>query len=113
VGFIDSGNNPVIFSSCNLIDFIESGALAAHVETVSKDLGKRCELMCSKLREVGLEVRQPKGGYFVFVQSKGKMTGRSGECMVIAKDRFHDWMRLCFCWLSPEQIEEGIEYLRQ
>jgi len=113
IGFIDSGNNPVIFSSCNLIDFIESGALETHLQMVCKDLGSRCELICRKLREVGLEVRQPKGGYFVFVKAKGKTTGRTGECMCIAKDRFHDMMRLCFTWLSVEQIEEGIEYLRE
>lgn len=113
VGFVDSGNNPVTFSSVNLIHFIESGALEKHIEHVAKDLGDRCALMCRKLREVGLEVYQPKGGYFVWVKSNGKMTGRSGECMCIAKDRFQDWMRLCFCWLSTAQIEEGIEYLRQ
>merc|ERR1719401_1732324 len=100
IGFIDSGNNPVIFSSCNLIHLIESGALKKHISEVSQDLGSRCALICKKLREVGLELDQPKGGYFVWVKSKGKMTGRSGECMCIAKDRFHDWMRLCFCWLK-------------
>lgn len=113
LGFVDSGNNPVTFSSCNLIDFVESGAMATHLEHVSKDLGDRCALMCKKLREVGLEVTQPKGGYFVWVKSKGKMTGRSGECMSVSKDKFHDYMRLCFCWLSIAQIEEGIEYLRE
>lgn len=113
VGFVDSGNNPVIFSSMNLLHFVESGNLGKHIDFVSKDLGKRCALMCQKLREVGLEVTQPKGGYFVWVKSKGKITGRSGECMCIAKDRFHDWMRLCFCWLTEEQIIEGIEHLRE
>lgn len=113
IGFIDSGNNPVIFSSCNLIHFIESGALQEHIDLVANDTGAKCTLLCKKLREVGLEVYQPKGGYFVWVKSKGKMTGRSGEAMCIAKDRFHDYMRLCFAWLSPAQIEEGIEYLRQ
>jgi len=113
LGFIDSGNNPVIFASCNLIDFLESGNMEKHLQHVSKDLGARCALICRKLREVGLEVKQPKGGYFVWVQSKGKMTGRSGEAMSVNKDKFHDWMRLCFCFLSVEQIEEGIEYLRQ
>jgi len=112
IGYIDSGNNPVIFSSCNLIHFLESGGMAKHLEFVSKDLGERCALMCKKLRDVGLEVRQPKGGYFVWVRSKGKMTGRSGECMSVKKDKFHDWMRLCFTWLTPAQIEEGIEFLR-
>eukprot|EP00435_Cladocopium_sp_Y103_P049880 s1013_g15.t1 len=77
VGFIDSGNNPVIFSSMNLLHFVESGALAKHIDAVSQDLGERCKLICQKLREVGLEVYQPKGGYFVWVKSKGKMTGRS------------------------------------
>jgi DNA-binding transcriptional MocR family regulator len=113
IGFVDSGNNPVIFSSCNLIDFIESGNLERHIEKASKDLGARCALMCKKLREVGLEPFQPKGGYFVWVQSKGKMTGRSGECMAVKKDKFHEMMRLCFAWLPEEKIVEGIEYLRQ
>mmetsp|Transcript_10647 Transcript_10647/g.23959 ORF Transcript_10647/g.23959 Transcript_10647/m.23959 type:complete len:364 (+) Transcript_10647:80-1171(+) len=113
IGFVNSGNNPVIWSSCNLIHFIESGALAAHIDRVSKDLGSRCDLICKKLRDVGLEVTQPKGGYFVWTKSKGKMTGRSGECMSIKGDRFGDYMRLCFCWLTVEQIEEGIEFLRQ
>jgi len=113
IGYIDSGNNPVIFSSCNLIDFLESGGMDAHLKMASKDLGDRCALICKKLREVGLEVVQPKGGYFVWVKSKGKMTGRSGECMAVNKDKFHDWMRLCFTWLPVDKLEEGIEYLRQ
>ncbi|CAK9026957.1 unnamed protein product [Durusdinium trenchii] len=112
IGFIDSGNNPVIFSSMNLLHFVESGALAKHIDAVSKDLGERCQLICRKLREVGLEVYEPKGGYFVWVKSKGKKTGKSGEATAIKKDKFHDYMRLCFCWLTREQIEEGIEYLR-
>lgn len=112
VGFIDSGNNPVIFASCNLIDFLESGAMDKHLELVSKDLSGRCDLICKKLREVGLEVVKPKGGYFVWVRSKGKMTGKSGEAMAVNKDQFHDWMRLCFAWLPADKLEEGIEFLR-
>merc|ERR1712139_271292 len=53
IGFVDSGNNPVTFSSCNLIDFIQSGNLARHIDMVSRNLGGRCALMCKKLREVG------------------------------------------------------------
>jgi len=110
IGFVDSGNNPVIFSSCNLIHFIESGNLARHIEMVSKDLGKRCELMCNKLREVGLEFYQPKGGYFVWIKNKGKTTGRNGQDMSVNKDKFGDYMRLCFAWLPEDKIVEGIEF---
>jgi len=112
IGFIDSGNNPVIFSSCNLVHFIESGNLARHIDMVSKDLGKRCAIMCTKLREIGLEFVEPNGGYFVWVKSNGKMTGKSGEPMSVNRDKFHDMMRLCFAWLPEDKIVEGIEFLR-
>lgn len=46
---------------------------------VSADLGERCKLICKLLKQVGLEVYEPKGGYFVWVKSKGKMTGKGGE----------------------------------
>jgi DNA-binding transcriptional MocR family regulator len=113
IGFVDSGNNPVIFSSCNLIHFIESGNLARHIARVSQDLGKRKDLMVKKLQEVGLEPNNPKGGYFVWVKTKGKATGRNGQDMSVNKDKFGDMMRLCFAWLPEEKIVEGIEFLRQ
>jgi DNA-binding transcriptional MocR family regulator len=115
VGFIDSGNNPVIFSSCNLIDFLESGACDKHIAQVSAVIGKKCKLMVQKFKELGYEPSEPKGGYFVWVKSKpgGKTTGRSGEAMAIKKDKFQDMMRLCFAWLPEEKIIEGIEYLRE
>jgi DNA-binding transcriptional MocR family regulator len=113
IGYIDSGNNPVIFSSCNLIHFLESGNCEKHIKMVSAALGKKCKVLCEKLREVGLEPRDPKGGYFVWVQSKGKMTGKAGTPMTLNKDKFHDYMRLCFGYLDEAQITEGIEYLRQ
>lgn len=112
IGFVDSGNNPVIFSSCNLIHFLESGNLARHIELVSKVLGARCKLMCKKLREVGLEPYEPKGGYFVWVKTQGKQTGRNGQDMSVKKDKFGDYMRLCYAWLTDEKIVEGIEWLK-
>mmetsp|Transcript_18587 Transcript_18587/g.39797 ORF Transcript_18587/g.39797 Transcript_18587/m.39797 type:complete len:359 (-) Transcript_18587:218-1294(-) len=112
VGFVDSGNNPVIWSSCNLIDFLQSGGMDRHLDAVRKELGEKCALLCKTLREHGLEPMQPKGGYFVWVKSNGKMTGRSGEAMAIKKDKFHEYMRLCFAWLSREKIVEGLEVIK-
>lgn len=113
IGFIDSGNNPVIFSSMNLLHFIESGNLEKHIAYVCKELGEKKALMVQKLKELGLEPNDPKGGYFVWVKKNNKVTGRTGECMCIAKDRFGEFMRLCFCWLTRAQIEEGLEVLRE
>merc|ERR1712084_140948 len=110
---IDSGNNPVIFHSSGITHFVESGKLKEHIEFVSKDLKRKCKVLCDSLRDAGLEPVDPKGGYFVWVKSKGKMTGRSGKGMTLdPPDKFADYMRLYFAWLSDEQIVEGIEFLK-
>lgn len=113
IGFIDSGNNPVIMASGVLLEFIKSGNLAKHIEFVSSELKKKSALLVSELKKVGLEPNDPKGGYFVWVKSKGKATGRSGKGMSLdPPDAFADYMRLCFAWLNEEQIVEGVEYLK-
>jgi len=114
IGFIDSGNNPVIMSSGLLLDFITSGNLAKHIEFVSKALKLKKELLVTELKKVGLEPNDPKGGYFVWVKNKGKATGRSGKGMnLYPPEKFEDYMRLCFAWLSEEQIVEGIQFIKQ
>ena len=114
IGFINSGNNPVVFSSVALAHFVSSGALEKHIEYVSGVLARKCKLLCDELRSVGLEPVDPKGGYFVWVKSKGKMTGRSGKGMCLdPPDAFADHMRLCFAWLTDEQIVEGVKYLKE
>ena len=71
--------------------------------------------MCSELRSAGLEPFEPTGGYFVWCPSKdGKMTGRNGKGMCLdPPDRFEKHMRLCFAWLTDEQIVEGVRYLKE
>lgn len=114
IGFINSGNNPVIFNSTGLVHFIESGALKEHINYVSAELGRKCALLCTELRTAGFEPYQPTGGYFVWVRSRdGKMTGRSGLGMTLdPPDQFADYMRLCFAWLTDEQIVEGVRFLK-
>lgn len=63
IGFINSGNNPVIFSSASLAHFVKNGGLEEHVEFVSKDLGRKAALLCSELKKAGLEPYEPSGGY--------------------------------------------------
>ena len=113
IGFINSGNNPVIFNSVGLAHFVRGGGLKAHIAHVSEVLGRKKRLLCEELRKIGLEFHEPEGGYFVWVPSKdGKMTGRSGKGMVLdPPDRFATTMRLCFAWLTDEQIVKGVQYL--
>jgi len=113
IGFIDSGNNPVIMASGMLMEFIKSGNLAKHIDFVSEELKRKSTLLVSELKKAGLEPNDPKGGYFVWVKSKGKATGRSGKGMSLdPPDQFADYMRLCHAWLEEDQIVEGIEYLK-
>jgi len=114
IGFINSGNNPVIFNSAGLTQFLKSGALTAHIKHSMEILGAKKDLLVKELTEAGLEPYNPKGGYFVWVKSKGKMTGRSGKGMCLdPPDQFADYMRLCFAWLTEEQIAKGAAYLKE
>lgn len=114
IGFIDSGNNPAIMSSGVLVGFMKSGNLKKHIEFVSKDLKKKKDLLVSELKKAGLEPNDPAGGYFVWVKAKDpkKMIGRCGKGMGLDPTAHNDMMRLCFAWLSEEQIIEGVEYLK-
>ena len=71
-------------------------------------------MLCEELRGAGFEPFEPTGGYFVWVKSKdGRMTGRSGKGMTLdPPDQFKDYMRLCFAWLTDEQIVEGVKFLK-
>jgi len=115
IGFIDSGNNPVIFTSAVVNDFIKSGELEKHRKFVCQELGKKSKILSAKLRDIGItDFTEPSGGYFVWAKVKGtKRTGKSGEPCSINRDKFGDMMRLCFAWLTPEQLVEGIEAIRE
>ena len=119
IGFINSGNNPVTFSSVALAHFVRSGALKEHIAWVARELGRKRTLLCDELAKVGVTPTfgVPKGGYFVWAKRKeggGKMTGRNGVGMTLEpRDRFADWMRLCFAWLTDEQIVAGVRYLAE
>jgi len=112
VGYIASGNNPVIFMSGLLKHFITSGNCARHIAHVSATFAKKKDLMVDELRKVGLEPNNPMGGYFVWVKTDGhKRTGRSGKGMSLDPDAFNDYMRLCFAFPTEEEIVEGIRSL--
>jgi len=115
IGFIDSGNNPVIFASGMMQHFLESGAFHNHLMHVQKELGRKKDLLVSELKKVGFEPHDPTGGYFVWckvIEGRNR-TGRTGKGMSLnPPDAFQNYMRLCFAWLTDEQIIEGVQYLK-
>ena len=113
VGFVGSGNNPVIFSSSGLTECLESGAISEHVEFVTRELARKSKLLCTELRKIGYDPVQPSGGYFVWVRNdRERTTGRNGAGMSLElDDEYKHYMRLCFAWLSDEQIVEGVRFL--
>jgi len=90
IGFIDSGNNLVIFNSSGREVVSQQRAskttrLAA-VQGRGQPSGWRVRHSRAARRretkaiiDVGLEPYNPEGEYFVWVTSKGKVTGRSGK----------------------------------
>merc|ERR1719198_2129079 len=60
IGFIDSGNNPVIMASGMLLDFLKSGNLAKHIDFASKELKSKSELLVSELKKAGLTQRSAR-----------------------------------------------------
>eukprot|EP00435_Cladocopium_sp_Y103_P030986 s2639_g7.t2 len=61
VGYVESGGNPVTFSSMALLHFMTSGQLDEHIAYVSGELSQRCQWLCRNLRELDLEVYEPRG----------------------------------------------------
>jgi len=115
IGFIDSGNNPVIFTQGMMQQFISSGGFHNHLMHVQKELKKKRDVLVSELEKAGFEPHHPKGGYFVWCKVKegSKRTGRTGKGMSLnPPDAFENYMRLCFAWLTEEQIIEGIQFLK-
>eukprot|EP00438_Fugacium_kawagutii_P014978 Skav220237 [mRNA] locus=scaffold4245:92187:92912:- [translate_table: standard] len=112
-GYVTSGGNPVMFSSMALLHFMASGQLAQHIAEVSRELSERCQLLCQSLRDLGLEAYEPRGGYFVWV--KGDLVkgfGKDGKDFTITQDQCRDRTRLCFSYLSREEMARGIRILQ-
>ena len=105
VGYLASGGNPVTFSSMALLHLITSGRLAEHIRNISQQLSERCELLCRSLHRVDPELYVPRGGYFVWVKGQEvKAFGKPGNEFTISNDKCLDRTRLCFSWLSKEDL---------
>ena len=73
------------------------------------------KLAVLRVKKCRFDPYEPTGGYFVRVKSKerGRLQVVGGKGMTLdPPDQFADGMRLCFVWLTDEQIVEGVKYLK-
>jgi len=123
----DMGNSPLVHFV--LEDFIKSGRLDTHVESMRKLYREKCFAMLESLKthcEPYTEVDTPEGGYFLWVKARlGKASELvkaatdeglifpEGNVFFVDKEPNDDHFRLAFTRASFEHIEESGKRLRK
>tara|TARA_Y100000814_G_scaffold157162_1_gene114652 strand:+ start:102 stop:491 length:390 start_codon:yes stop_codon:yes gene_type:complete len=121
------GNSPLVHFV--LEDFIKSGRLDTHVESMRKLYREKCFAMLESLKthcEPYTEVDTPEGGYFLWVRARlGKASELvkaatdeglifpEGNVFFVDKEPDDDHFRLAFTRASLEHIEESGKRLRK
>ena len=119
--------SPVMFVEATLHEFASRGSFDPNVETIRKGLRARRDTMIGALaREMpeGTTWNEPDGGYFLWVDLPGGLTGetllaQAGEvdvAFVKGADFYWDGggesaVRLAFSYATPAEIDEGIARL--
>ena len=118
---------PSFLPQATLLEFLRRGNLEPNLARVCASLGKRRDAMLAGLDERLAEARwsRPEGGYFVWVDfpagvDSGELLARAepaGVSFVCGTDFFPEGLggqnsaRLAFSFVSPEEIEEGVDRL--
>jgi 2-aminoadipate transaminase len=119
--------SPVMFVEATLHEFVARGRFDPNVETIRAGLRIRRDAMIAALaREMpeGTTWNEPDGGYFLWVDLPGGLTGetllaQAGEVdvtFVKGADFYYDGggesaVRLAFSYATPAEIDEGIARL--
>jgi len=123
----DMGNSPLVHYA--LADFIESGRLDEHVDSMRSLYRDKCKAMVDSLRiNCGsyVELEEPKGGYFLWVKCKrGKATELIqasaeeglifplGSIFFVNKTRDDNHFRLAYTRSSFEHLHEAGKRLQR
>lgn len=127
-GLLHSGGGLNPFTSAMLRELVESGGLSANITRLRQEYAGRAAVMAAALRAhlPGATFHTPEGGFFFWVQLPGGMDARElserakefkagfrAGGLFSSQDGLNDWMRLCFAFYGPEEIEEGVRRLGQ
>ncbi len=124
-GMLDSGGGMNPFLSALLLDLIESGDFQRNIESLRQEYSQRLRVMDAALKKYlpSAEYDLPQGGFYFWVRLPGVDTAELKQRALAFNvglqpgisftrqadhDRVKEYMRLGFCFYSPEDIEEGI-----
>jgi 2-aminoadipate transaminase len=125
-GLLQSGGGMNPYTSALVRGLIESGELDKNIIRLQKEYTSRLEALDSALHQhlPQAEYILPQGGFFFWVHLQGvdaaelrrkaqeyKVDFRQGV-LFSSQMGMQDYIRLSFCFYSPEAIEEGIKRLR-
>ena len=127
-GVLDSGGGLNPFTSAIVGRAIESGGLRQNIASLIDVYRQRVAFMDACLRKYlpGVAYAVPAGGYFFWVRLPENMDAAAlqqrAEAFKVnfrpgvrfsSQDGLRDYLRLCYVFYGPEQIEEGIARLKQ
>lgn len=127
-GVLDSGGGLNPFTSAIVRGVIESGGLADNIAGLVDIYRQRVAFMDACLRKYLPEARftVPSGGYFFWVRLPENIDAsalqRKAEAFKVnfrpgvrfsSEGGLRDYLRLCFVFYEPEQIEEGLLRLKR
>ena len=124
-GLLDSGGGMNPFTSAIVDEYIESGDLDRNIHNLKLAYSTRLNALTAALDRYipGAEYYRPEGGFFVWVRLPGvdasKLRPRAKEAGVdfrpgalfSSRDGLSEYIRLGFCYYSPNEIKEGVSRL--
>jgi DNA-binding transcriptional MocR family regulator len=125
-GLLDSGGGLNPFTSAVVREVIESGGLEQNIKKLISFYRERIAVMDSGLRKhlPGAAYAVPHGGYFFWVRLPGNLNAaqlqQSAESFQVgfragprfsSRDGLQAYIRLCYAYYEPDQIQEGLRRL--
>jgi len=134
-GSLQSGGGFNPMTSTAILEMLRNGFVEKHIDVLRAKYKSTCSALCDAINEFvqpalredeELIYNRPKGGFFCFVtlpdrfdteellqsaKSEFGVAYFAGRHFSPNKDSFQNCLRLCFAFLEPEQIRNGVRRL--
>lgn len=121
----DGGTSP--FAQRIIVEMNKNGQIAHHIREITKTLRKHRDAMCSAFANhiPDIKIRMPEGGYYLWAElpkdvNSDTLAGLAAACGVkvysgttcFPVEPKLNFLRLCYSYVTPGEIEEGMNRLR-